>query len=222
MPDALTREEQDAAFILVGEFLYHWAYLEMRITEGIKIAVQGQSMQELDVMLANVSFRDKISMLSTFANILIEPIDKAKAEAASSLFGRINNFSGTYRNVLMHNPFVPLTDGIEIGRIRAKGKFDRPETIWDREFFEIRFQEIDDFDYELYVLLRALEMYPRPADFSGLMNPKPQWETPIQDIYARGLWSFQDPPPEDSKDFPPWSATLPALNRKPDTEPPKE
>jgi hypothetical protein len=222
MPDASTRKEQDAAFILVGEFLYHWAYLETRITEGIKIAVQGQSMQELDVMLANVGFRDKVSMLKTFTNILLEPIDRTRAEAAASLFGRIINFSGNYRNVLLHNPFVPLTDGIEISRIRAKGKFERPETIWDTKFFAERFQEIDDLDHELYVILRWLEMFPRPADFPGLMNPKPQWETPIQDIYARGLWNFQDHPLGNSTDsrHPEPSSIEPP--RTPDTEAPKE
>jgi hypothetical protein len=195
MPDASTRKQQDAAFTLVGEFLYHWAYLEWRITEGIKIAVQGQSMQELDVMLANVGFRDKVSMLSTFSHILLEPFDTAKAADATSLFGRINNFSGTYRNVLMHNPFVPLKDGIEIARVRAKGKFERPETIWDNAFFEMRFKEIDDFDFELYKLLRDLERCPRPADFPGLLDPKPQWDEPIQSIYAVGLWSVLARPP---------------------------
>ena len=222
MPDASTKEAQNPALLLVGEFLYHWAYLEWRITEGIKKAIEGQSMQELDVMLANVGFRDKISMLSTFAHVILTPFDSAKAHAAKKLFERINNFNGNYRNVLMHNPFIPLSDGIEIDRVRAKGKFDRPETVWDAAFFEERFKEIDDYDYELYVLLRDLETTPRPADFPGLLNPKPQWETPIESIYARGLWSDQDHPSRDNTGYHHPEPTFVEPDRTPDSQPPKE
>lgn len=203
MQDASTGKEQDSAFVLVGEFLYHWAYLEHRITEGIKVAIQGQAMQELDVMLANVGFRDKISMLSTFANIILEPFDSDTAKTAKKLFESIATFSGIYRNVLMHHPFIPLMDGIEISRVRAKGKFERPETIWNKVFFEARFREIDDFDYQLYLVLKALQVAPRPAEFPGLLNPRPQWDEPIQGIYARGLWFPQVLPPEDNRHYPP-------------------
>jgi hypothetical protein len=30
------KKVQDAAFVLVGEFMFHWSYIESKITEGIQ------------------------------------------------------------------------------------------------------------------------------------------------------------------------------------------
>jgi hypothetical protein len=159
MSDASTKIEQDAAFALVGEFLFHWAGVESTITEGIADLLQLPEPQA-DIILANVSFRDKTSMAKTLIHHTYTSAksDDNTIKAAHALFDAIISFSGNYRNVLMHNPFVPLaTGGIEIFRVRAKGKYEVPKTIWDNEFLEERLKELEQFQTQLNPLFSDLE-----------------------------------------------------------------
>lgn len=159
MSDASAKIEQDAAFVLVGEFLFHWSSVESTITQGIADLLQLPEPQA-DIVLANVSFRDKISMAKTLAHHTYTTAKSGEdtIKTAHALFEAIVTFSGNYRNVLMHNPFIPLTTGgIEIFRVRAKGKYEVPKTIWDKDFFEARFKELDEFEARLKPLFADLE-----------------------------------------------------------------
>jgi hypothetical protein len=223
MSDASTPEEQNPAFVLVGEFLYHWSYLEHWITEGIKEVLNLESPQS-DIILANVSFRDKVSMISTLSHLLLNPINEAKASAAARLFKDIVQFSGNYRNVLMHNSFVPLTGGgIEINRVRAKGKFERPETIWSPEFFAQRFKEIDEFDHQLHMLLLELAQCPRPSDLAAAMLlPGRLSNVPTPAFLQPMTWSPPVPPPEGNTGSPPQSTTPKTDDGTPQGQPRKD
>jgi hypothetical protein len=162
------RAYQSAAFELVGEFLWHWSYLESLITEGIQSALRMPHPQG-EIVLANVSFRDKISMASTLSHHLLTlSLKESRAEEAARLFNQIVQFNGNYRNQLVHNPFDALEGGgIEIFRVRAKGKFDFPETKWNRDFFRARFEEIDTFVAQLQELFEELKNSPTASDLIG-------------------------------------------------------
>lgn len=158
-------KEQDAAYSLVGEFMFHWSYIESKITLGIQNLLRLPAPQG-EIVLANVTFRDKTSMLATLAYEILHKASEDAANKALKFINEITTFSGTYRNVLVHNPFIPRDDGtIEIFRVKAKGKFEIPETVWDKDFFEARFKEIDGFEVRLDRLLDALMAAPKPHNF---------------------------------------------------------
>lgn len=208
---------QTKAFALVGEFIFHWNYIESRMTEIIQRILR-LPYPESEIVLANVAFRDKTSMASTLSHYALQFNGRvADATAALKLFADIAEFSGKYRNVLVHNPFnVNDYGGIEILRILAKRKFEMPETIWDVKFFEERFQDIDKLAQKLEQLQSDLERCPMPSALTEQLL-RLTTQTPTGPGHANP----QAPPPQgntDSPHPPPIGQTDP---QKPGTGPPK-
>jgi hypothetical protein len=193
---------QTRAFALVGEFLFHWNYIESRMTEIIQWILRLPH-PEAEIVLANVAFRDKTSMAQTLCHYAFEFNGRlSHASAALKLFSDIAEFSGKYRNVLVHNSFdAHEYGGIEILRVRAKGKFDMPTTIWDVRFFEERFREIDGFDNRLEQLRNDLEECPMPSAVVDRMMQRSMSET-IEMTSALARARPQARPPEASTDSP--------------------
>ncbi len=128
------------------------------------------------MVLANLGFRDKTSMLAALVNYILDRKQtEAASKAALKLVAALVKFNSNYRNVLAHNAFIPLAKkegAIEILRVKAKGKFEMPETIWDHDFFEDRFKEIDEFEISLGTLFAALEAGATLEDATrALFNP---------------------------------------------------
>jgi hypothetical protein len=170
-----TKEQQEAAYKLVGEFMFHWAFIESRITQGLQKLLRLPTPQG-EIVLANLAFRDKTSMLATLASYILDrEKTKAASKAALKLVDALVNFNSKYRNVLAHNAFVPLAKkegAIEILRVKAKGKFEMPETIWDHDFFEDRFKEIDQLEILLETLFATLVAGATVEDATrALFNP---------------------------------------------------
>jgi hypothetical protein len=185
--------KSDQAFQLVGEFMFLWGALEHWITTGIKNLLNLETVQA-NIVFANVAFRDKTSILSTLAELTLRQSAPAKADDARKLLQDIIDFSGTYRNVLVHNPFFPNgKDGIELFRVKAKRKYEVPKTVWDREFFQARFREMQDFSLGIENLTADLSHHdavkriaqamlaPKsnipPLSQLGLLNLPPQGNT---------------------------------------------
>jgi hypothetical protein len=202
------QRRQTNAFALVGEFLFHWNYIESLIT-GLIQSILRLPHPEAEIVLANVAFRDKTSMAQTLSHYALEfngRVDQAKA--ALKLFADIAEFSGKYRNVLVHNPFDPHEfGGIEILRVRAKGKFEMPTTIWDVKFFEERFREIDDFGMKLDALRSNLDQCPMPSALADEVMQRSLNELieTIGTTAARVRAGLPARPPEASTGSPPES-----------------
>jgi hypothetical protein len=144
------------AFRLVGKFLYQWGAIENLIATNIKELLK-MSGPEPDVILANVTFRDKVSILSTLITLAYGKLGQTEAKKSRSLFGEILDFNTNYRNILAHYPFQPTNDGIELVRILAKGKFAKPKTIWNSKFFNDRFAEIGNFEKRIEAIIADLK-----------------------------------------------------------------
>jgi hypothetical protein len=216
----------DAAFALIGEFLFHWSYLESTITEGIQSLLSLETPQG-EIILANVTFRDKTSMASTLSHlILTESSRKEEAIEASKLFNAIVEFNGSYRNVLVHNPFDPREGGgIEIFRIRAKGKYEVPETIWDSSFFEARFTDIDHFIARLDELFKRLKGISNTRSLAKAImahHSPVVFPLPIENFSWPGAESPPQRPPQADKGSPPRSTTQQEDRGTIENPPPKD
>jgi len=95
------------AFRLVGKFLYRWGALENLIAASIKDFLK-MSGPEPDIILANITFRDKASILSTLITLAYGKSGKAESDNSQRLFGKIVKFNTAYRNVLAHSSFQPI------------------------------------------------------------------------------------------------------------------
>lgn len=207
MEETPEQRRQTKAFALVGEFIFHWNYIESRMTVIIQNILRLPH-PESEIVLANLAFRDKTSMASTLCNYAFEfngrPSD---GSAAVKLFSDLAEFSGKYRNVIVHNIFdVNDYGGIEIFRVVAKRKFDMPTTIWDVKFFEDRFREIDDFDQKLEQLESDLRDCPMP---SVAVDRFLQGSSPTQATFGPENGHPQSHPPQGSTDSPPQPPTTP-------------
>lgn len=198
-----------AAFALVGEFMFNWAYIENRVVMGIQSLLDLEEPQA-EIILANVTFRDKTSMAATLSHVILTEAKLADdATAALKLFDAINKFNSDYRNVLVHNVFLDTADGIEIFRVRAKGKYEVQQTIWDQKFFEARFKEIDAFEIQLDKLFERLKAVSNSADlFRALMiHHGAILPSPTGSFAPPERSNLRPPPPPANTDSPPQPTT---------------
>lgn len=151
-----TDEELDKilqpAFALVGNFIFLWSALENTIAASISSLLKLKE-PTASIVLANVTFRDKLFMLSTFCAVTYDNPNLPEAKKAAKLFRRIGDFNTNYRNLLVHHPFIPGKSSIRIYRTIAKGRLERPKTVWNKTFFEDRFAEIDKMEEEIDALV---------------------------------------------------------------------
>lgn len=132
----------DDGFRLVGRFMFRWAYLETRITEAVKTLFKLRG-PEANMILANITFRDKTAMVQTIVDYYSDRKSDIWRKNARRVFTDMTDLNQNYRNILAHNSFIPNDGeegGIEIRRIKAKGKYEVPKILWTRE----RFRELDD------------------------------------------------------------------------------
>jgi hypothetical protein len=222
-----TKEIQNAAFVLVGEFLFYWSGIESIVTQGIGRLLQLPEPQA-EIVLANVTFRDKISMAKTLTHHTYSSAksDETTIKAAHRLFDTLVAFNSNYRNILVHNLFIPREEGgIDILRVRAKGKYEEPETIWDADFFEERFKEMDQFEVQLESLFADLE-----KKWIGVMHEvvrkmttsSPLFASPTDNSLLPGLVSPPPIPPQGSTGSPPLPPNRAEDRESPESQSPKD
>lgn len=80
------------AFRLVGKFLYRWGAIENLIATNIKNLLK-MSGPEPDIILANVTFRDKAAILSTLITVAYGKRGQSQSKKSRGLFTEILNFN---------------------------------------------------------------------------------------------------------------------------------
>jgi hypothetical protein len=171
-------EEAQFAWRLVGEFFFHWAYLEMAVTVAVRKLYDLRG-TEADMLLANVQFRDKLAMMATILNWYSTHKPQEWTTKLSKLIRDIADFNTNYRNVLAHNPFAPIAKsdggGINIFRTLAKKKFSIPKTVWSEQDFERRFSEINDLEKRLEEFVK--DIAPRAKIVRAMLQKPNPWPT---------------------------------------------
>lgn len=138
-----TIEQWVLAHANVGRFLFNWAALEQSLHEAIETAF---SLNPLcgAILVNNMQLRDKINILKTI-------LDAYGHNDAPSLIKTLDAI-GTYsavRNMVAHEFHAAAGDSVRFYRMRAKGKFSIPETIWSDADFHAAYDKIDNFKTEI-------------------------------------------------------------------------
>jgi len=207
-PDAALAE----AYQLVGEFMFHWAYLETRINNAINSILEIDGGDAL-ILTANITVRDKIHILQTMAHFYLGPEAVADANA---LFKQIGTASGN-RNLVAHNVFLPHKKGIEFQVVKAKGKLSFPGILWTKEQFALRFAEMCILADEVTALAKTVARWrSRIKNPPNALNALAMRST--ADSEPRGLLSFLDllpqPDPSSQRASPETEAQTPKAPRK--------
>jgi hypothetical protein len=129
------------AQLLVGRFLYYWAFLEAEINTSLGKAL-GLTSAETFIVTRNMAFQSKVNVLKTFINFQGNSkwgiaLTKALSEAAG--------LAESARNIIAHEPFGVSDDGqaVEFIRIVARGELKFPEIIWTPAKFNDAYEQME-------------------------------------------------------------------------------
>jgi len=121
-------------YALVGQFLRAWSVMEGSLHNAIGTALSVET-TKLQILCANMRFRDKIHILKTLIDVATIFSKEEKAELMKTLSGLADD-SGN-RNMIAHDAFRPDDEGVgvEFLTVKAKGKFDLPKIVWNVDRF---------------------------------------------------------------------------------------
>ena len=115
-------------FALVGQFLQAWSAMELALRDAIGAALNINPIQ-LQILSANIRFRDKTDVLRTLVDVSPFPEDEKRRAKA-----RIRKLGGhaSKRNMIAHEPFAadPESKGVKFLTVKARGDFQTPDIIW--------------------------------------------------------------------------------------------
>lgn len=159
-----------------------YAVLEWKLSEALERCL-GLSAVQGAIINANISFRDKCSIVKTILS-LVAGDDAKKVKSALEKISK----SATDRNKIAHNSFFANKnrDGIRIYTIHAKGSFDYGQTVWSQKYIQNLEDRLFQLGCELdkYVELfadtavRILEKKKLPADFFGAISNPQHYPSP--------------------------------------------
>ncbi|MGN6849440.1 MAG: hypothetical protein ACTHJK_08220 [Sphingomicrobium sp.] len=132
-------EDYNAACLLVGRFMYHWALLEGSINDGIGKLLGLGDLEEA-IATNNMQFRSKVHILKTLVNL---KGGKDWAKAALKDIEEISDLSA-HRNIVAHTVFGPDNNqkAVRFLAVKAKGKLTFPNTVWTVPDFNARCKRI--------------------------------------------------------------------------------
>jgi hypothetical protein len=135
MTDFKDLDPEIRCFALVGRFLQAWSVMEGSLHNAIGTALSIET-TKLQILCANMRFRDKIHILTTLIDVAHFFSKEEKAELMKTLRGLADD-SGN-RNMIAHDAFRPDDEGVgvEFLTVKAKGKFDLPKIVWNADRFQ--------------------------------------------------------------------------------------
>jgi hypothetical protein len=194
MADFQDLDPETRCFALVGQFLHAWSTMEKALHNAIGAALNIEA-TKLQILVANVRFRDKINILNTLIDIapfLTRDEDKAPLKKR---LRALAEYSGV-RNMVAHDPFQPSApnDGVEFNPIKAKGKFELPNIIWDITKFQEEVAIINSYRDFIEIIHDQFRMQPLPeqsyADALIPFQRRRGWRVPRQQQMSPALWVY--------------------------------
>lgn len=132
-----TLEQWVVAHANVGRFLFNWAALEQKLADALEIGLKLDPIG-VAILVGNTQLRDKLNILKTLAHVY----DHAQSREIIKTLDAIGNYS-TIRNMMAHDLHGARGDKVQFFRIRAKGRFDMPKTMWSDDDFESAYEKIN-------------------------------------------------------------------------------
>ncbi len=159
MSDFDELDPETRSFALVGQFLQAWSVMEASLHAAIGAALAIED-TKLDILCANIRFRDKVHILATLVDIQPYFAAPDKEQFRKDL-REIADYAGT-RNMMAHDPFHADASGkgVEFLMVKAKGKFDLPNVVWSAEKFQTEGRLIDQYKKFLEGLATAFSRQP--------------------------------------------------------------
>jgi hypothetical protein len=163
--------------VFVGGFLQKWAFMEADLRHALQNGL-GLDPVQAAIVAANIQLRDKIGIVRTISQLEIIGSDDEKKEIEKKLI-EIADYATKNRNMMAHNMFTDSDDGaVHFAVIRAKGKFDVSEAIWDEAKFEEASKKIEEFSVFLKELGNRLSYAKLARLLTAPVKPTPEHEGP--------------------------------------------
>ena len=161
MTDFKDLDPEIRCFALVGQFLQAWSIMEGSLHNAIGTALSIET-TKLQILCANMRFRDKIHILTTLIDVAPIFSKEEKSELMKTLRGLADD-SGN-RNMIAHDAFRPDDEGVgvEFLTVKAKGKFDLPKIVWNVDRFQTEGALIGQYRSLLDGLGARFQAHPLP------------------------------------------------------------
>jgi hypothetical protein len=136
-------DPQMRCFALVGQFLHAWSKMEGSLHNAIGLAL-GIETTKLQILIANLGFRDKINVIRTLVDV--NPFFSNEDKAGyKKKFHDLSEYAGRSRNLIAHVPFEPHETGAQFNQVRTKGKFETPSDVWDTKRFQAELTTVNEY-----------------------------------------------------------------------------
>jgi hypothetical protein len=145
MVDFEELDPQTRCFALVGQFLQAWSLMENSLHNAIGAALAIETIK-LQILCANMRFRDKTNILGTLINV----VNFLSVEEKTQIQKRLRDLAdySPARNMMAHDAFYPdeSKEGVEFLVVKAKGgKFDTPAVVWNADRFQSEGAKVDQY-----------------------------------------------------------------------------
>ncbi len=147
-------------FALVGQFLHAWSKMEGALHNAIGSALSIET-TKLQILIANLGFRDKINVIRTLVDVNPFFADKDKA-GYQKTFHDLSEYAGKSRNMIAHVPFEPHDTGVQFAQVKARGKFETPSTLWDTTRFQAELTTVNNFRVFIELVGNRFATQPMP------------------------------------------------------------
>lgn len=107
--------------------------MELALRDVIGAALKVES-APLQILCANIHFRDKIHILRALVDVSYFSDDEKRY--AKTKLRKLGNHAGR-RNMLAHEPFLadPKSKGVQFLTVKAKGEYSTPTIVWSSHQF---------------------------------------------------------------------------------------
>ena len=178
MTDFSDLDPETRCYALVGQFLQAWSAMELSLRDAIGAALKIEPVK-LQIIYANLRFRDKINILRTLIDVSFLPEDY-KARAKSKL-RKVANHSSK-RNMVAHAPFGPdaTKTGVQFLTVKATGTFETPNIVWSPRQFAQEITLLGGYTKVIDDIRRRFEEQPLPeTSYAKALLPFLQTDWPV-------------------------------------------
>jgi hypothetical protein len=200
--DFETLDADTRCHALVGQFLQAWSAMELSLRDAIGAALKIEPVK-LQIIYANLRFRDKINILRTLIDISSLPEDCGVR--AKSKLRKIANHARK-RNMIAHAPFGPdaTETGVAFLTVKASGTFETPNIVWSPRQFAQEITLLGGYTKVIDDIRRRFEEQPLPeTSYAKALHPfiQTDWPVPMRRTISPALiQSVFQPPPHTLRD----------------------